>query len=161
ARREIPLTELRRFLAEHLPPEAIPSSLVSMDSLPLGEGGKLDRSALPVSTTDRPLLDVAFVPPRDPAEEELVEIWRDVLGLDDIGVHDNFFEIGGDSMHCIQIVALAHDKGLLIEPRDLFNHPTVAALAAAALPAEDARIPEAAGVTDEEFEDLQHQFGEF
>ncbi len=160
--REIPVSELRKFMAPQLPPEALPGSFLRLDTLPMGEGGKLDRSALPQATSDRPLLDVVFVPPRNTGEEQLATIWREVLGLDDIGVHDNFFEIGGDSMHCVQIVAAASEVGLRIEPRDLFDHPTVAGLADVAMPVRQrAATPEPAVATAEELEDLQRQFGEF
>ena len=161
ASRDVPVSELRSYLSDRLPVEALPSAFLQIDEMPLGESGKLDRSSLPRPTSDRPLLDVALVPPRNPREAALVEIWQEVLGLDDIGVHDNFFEIGGDSMHCIQIVAAAMDRGFGFEPRDLFDRPTVAELSELAPTRRDEGEPEAAGVSEEEMEDLQRQFGEF
>ncbi|NNF26592.1 MAG: AMP-binding protein, partial [Gemmatimonadetes bacterium] len=158
--RTIPVAELRAYMAERLPPEALPSAFIQLEAMPLGDGGKIDRSSLPRPSSDRPLLEVALVPPRDPREADLVSIWQEVLGFDDIGVHDNFFEIGGDSMHCIQIVAAAMDRGFSFQPRDLFDHPTVAELAALAHTGGDEQEPQAAGVTEEELEDLQRQFGD-
>ncbi len=125
--------ELRAFLRDRLPEAMIPAFFVSLDSLPLTANGKVDRRALPdprPAAADEPAGDGL---PRDATEERLAAIWREVLRLDRVGVHDNFFQLGGDSILSIQIVARARREGLLITPRLLFEHQTVAELAAVAV----------------------------
>ena len=124
-------TELRAHLGKTLPEHMLPAYFVALDELPLTPNGKVDRAALP-APDGRPELDAAYVPPRTHAEELLAAIWCDVLGLERIGVHDNFFELGGDSILSIQIVARASSAGLGLTPRLLFQHQTVAGLAAVA-----------------------------
>ena len=88
-------------------------------------------------------------------------MWREVLGLDAVGVEDNFFELGGDSMHSIQIVAAARDRGLTFTPRDLFAHPTVAALATlAGLEAGTSPAVAPASVDADELAALREEFGD-
>jgi aryl carrier-like protein len=156
---DIPTTDLRRTLAAALPREAIPTAFVRLESLPMTTNGKVDRGALPRLSEDRPLLEGRFVAPSTPQEEVLATIWQEVLGLSAIGVEDDFFELGGDSMHSIQIVAAAREHGLKLTPRDLFAHPTVAGLAAAASD-EIASSTEPASVSAEELADLEAEFGD-
>jgi aryl carrier-like protein len=160
AEREIPTSELRRFLEDSLPGEVIPSAFVRLAQLPLAASGKVDRSALPRPEAQRPALQSAVVPPRTPAESLLVEAWVEVLGLHPIGVHDDFFEMGGDSMQCIQIVAAARARGLSFAPRDLFAHPTIAALALVAKHETLPAAPLAATATDAELAELIGEFGD-
>lgn len=155
---DIPVDELRRTLAGALPREAIPSSFMRLDRIPLTDNGKVDRGALPKLNDVRPLLETGFVAPRTPVEEAFVTIWREVLGLAAIGVDDDFFELGGDSMHSIQIVAAARERGLTVSPRDLFAHPTVAGLAGVAS-GEAARPVTTASVSDDELASLEAEFG--
>ena len=155
---EVSVPELRDFLARYLTAEAIPTAFTRIDRIPLTANGKIDRAALPEPPDDRPLLEAAFVPPRTPVEESLAGIWRDVLGLQRIGVHDDFFELGGDSMHCIQIVSAARSQGLSFAPRDLFAHPTVAKLAGVA-GAAVAAIPVASTVSAAEIAELEGEIG--
>ncbi|HEU0079335.1 MAG TPA: condensation domain-containing protein, partial [Longimicrobiaceae bacterium] len=122
--------ELREHLAAHLPEHMVPSALVALDALPLGANGKVDRARLP-APGEAPRSE-EHVAPRTPAEEVLAGIWREVLRADRVGVHDSFFELGGDSILGIQVVARARAAGLHLTPRQVFEHPTVAALAAAA-----------------------------
>ncbi len=120
---------LRRFLADRLPQSMVPAVFVFVDALPLTANGKLDAKALPPpqwpSAADRELVE-----PRNAAERRMAEIWADVLGLDRVGVTQDFFSIGGDSIRSIQIVARCKRAGMHIAPGDLFQHSTVAALAA-------------------------------
>ncbi|NIE69230.1 non-ribosomal peptide synthetase, partial [Burkholderia sp. Ax-1719] len=116
---------LRERLAARLPAHMIPHALVPLDVLPLTANGKLDRAALPA-----PQFDGARVEASGDAEATLLAIWRAVLGRDTLGVTDNFFEAGGDSILSLQIVARARQAGLRIATRQVFDHPTVAALAA-------------------------------
>ena len=124
--------ELRAFLQERLPEYMIPAVFVTLDELPFTPNGKVDRKALPVPAHSRPDLDHAFVAARTAAEDVLTEIWSQVLGVEQIGIHDNFFELGGDSILSIQIINKASRAGLHFTPRQLFQHQTIATLAAVA-----------------------------
>ena len=110
----------------------LPAAFVTLDELPLTAHGKVDRRALPPPEQTRPDLESAFLAPRTPAEHTLAAIWAELLGLEEVGIHDNFFELGGDSILSLQVVARANQAGLRLTPRQLFQAPTVAALAALA-----------------------------
>ena len=127
----VPATsDLRDWLGSTLPDYMIPAAFVTLDVLPLTPSGKLDRRALPAP--DRDTATAGHVPPRTPAEQAIAAIWADVLGISQVGIHDNYFELGGDSILSIQIASRARSAGLSLLPRDLFRHPTIAALAAEA-----------------------------
>lgn len=120
---------LRRDTAAVLPDYMVPSAFVTVDGFPLTLNGKLDTAALPApARTAGP----AAQPPRGPAEERLAALFARVLGLETLGVHDSFFALGGDSIVSMRLVAQARAAGLAISPRDVFEHPTVAGLAALA-----------------------------
>ncbi|BAY23196.1 non-ribosomal peptide synthase [Calothrix sp. NIES-2100] len=125
------ISELRQFLKERLPEYMVPSAFVMLDTLPLTPNGKIDRRALPAPES-RPELAVNFVAPRTPQEEKLAAIWADVLRLQQVGIHDNFFEIGGDSILSLQIIARANQAGIQLNIKQLFQHQTIAELAAVA-----------------------------
>jgi non-ribosomal peptide synthase protein (TIGR01720 family) len=111
----------------------LPGAFVVLGQLPLTPNGKVDRRALPApDQADRLPSSQAYVPPATPAEEMLAALWAELLGLERVGVHDNFFELGGDSILSIQVVARAHQAGLHLSPRLLFQHQTIAELARAA-----------------------------
>src|SRR5260370_1066671 len=118
---------LRGALAETLPDYLVPSAIVALDALPLTSHGKLDRKALPAP--DLSAAAGAYVAPRTDAEATLAGIWAEVLGVERVGVEDNFVELGGDSILSIQVVSRARQAGLNLMPRDLFLHQTVASLA--------------------------------
>ncbi|MDW8319409.1 MAG: condensation domain-containing protein, partial [Anaerolineae bacterium] len=123
----------RRHLLAELPEYMVPSAFVVMDALPLTPNGKVDRKALPPpEEAERAELGTDYVPPSTPAERILADIWAQVLGVERVGAHDNFFELGGDSILSIQVVARANQAGLRLTPRQLFQAPTVAGLAALA-----------------------------
>jgi amino acid adenylation domain-containing protein/non-ribosomal peptide synthase protein (TIGR01720 family) len=126
------VAELRRFLDGELPAHLVPSAFVTLDALPLTSNGKVDRDRLPAPGTSRPEVAEAYVAPRSPVQHKLAGIVSAVVGLDRVGIHDNFFEVGGDSILAIQVVAEAQEAGLRLSPLDLFAHPTVAALAGVA-----------------------------
>jgi len=162
ASRDIPAHELRALLAQELPSTHIPSAFVRLDVLPLTPNGKLDRAALPHPEPERPVLEREYTPPRTATETALVELWGRVLGLSRIGVHDDFFELGGDSMHAIQIVTLANKAGFVVSPHQLFSHTTIADLArllteASGVVPEPA--PAAASVSSEDLDALRREFG--
>jgi amino acid adenylation domain-containing protein/non-ribosomal peptide synthase protein (TIGR01720 family) len=121
---------LRAELMRTLPAFMVPARFVHLPALPLTPNGKLDRRALPEPA---PLAEAAtLVAPRTPAEALLAAVWREVLRHDTIGVTDNFFQVGGDSILSIQIVSRARAAGLHLSPRDLFQHQTIAELATVA-----------------------------
>ena len=121
--------ELRDFLANRLPPYMLPAAFVKLKALPLTPNGKVNRAELPDPGHARPDTEAAYAAPRGPVEETLAAIWKEVLGLEQVGRDDNFFELGGDSIISIQIVARANRAGLRLDPRLIFEHPTVAQLA--------------------------------
>ena len=120
--------ELRKFLKEKLPDYMVPAAFVLLDALPRTPSGKVDRRALPMPDDTRPDLETDFVAPHTPTEVVLADIWKQVLGLQRVGVHDNFFALGGDSILGIQVIAKARQAGLQLKPVQLFQHQTIAEL---------------------------------
>ncbi|MEG4578513.1 amino acid adenylation domain-containing protein [Microcoleus sp. MON1_C5] len=125
-------SELRQFLQERLPDYMLPSAFVVLEKLPLTPNGKIDRAALPAPDLTRSELEETFAAPCSSIEQQLASIWMEVLGIERVGIHDNFFELGGDSILSIQIVAKANRAGIQLTPKLLFQHQTIAFLAAAA-----------------------------
>ncbi len=127
---QLDVSELRRYLKESLPDYMVPAAFVMLDELPLTLNGKLDRRRLPSS--DHVLLDSEkeFVASRNDIERQIAAIWKEVLRVERVGIHDNFFELGGDSILSIQIVARVNQAGIQLTPKQLFQHHTVAELAA-------------------------------
>ncbi|MDQ1006742.1 amino acid adenylation domain-containing protein/non-ribosomal peptide synthase protein (TIGR01720 family) [Streptomyces sp. V4I23] len=124
---EAAVAEARARIAGTLPDYMVPSAVVRLDgALPLTPNGKLDRRALPAPRWTAMGGDDA---PTTPAETALAGLFADVLGLPSVGVHDSFFELGGDSIVAIQLVNRAREAGFALTPRDVFRHRTVAALA--------------------------------
>jgi aryl carrier-like protein len=105
----------------------VPTTITVLERLPLLVNGKLDRAALP--TPDHRQTEAEFVAPRTPAERVLADVWSRVLGVEEVGVHDNFFDLGGDSILSLQVVAHTRTAGLHLTSRDIFAHQTIAALA--------------------------------
>ena len=128
ADRELDAAALRGQLTASLPDYMVPSAIVVLGSLPLTANGKLDRRALPAPDL-RPKVVRA---PRTPQEEVLCGLYAEVLGVERVGIDDNFFALGGDSIMSIQLVSRARKAGLEITPRAVFQHRTVEALAAVA-----------------------------
>src|SRR6185295_14819041 len=120
---------LRAALAQSLPEHMVPALFVFLPALPKTAGGKPDRRALPAPDAIRPELAAGYVAPRTAAEATLAAVWAEVLRLDRVGVHDNFFSLGGDSILSLRAVALAGQRGLAVTLPDLFRAPTVADLA--------------------------------
>jgi amino acid adenylation domain-containing protein len=98
-------SELRNHLRDRLPDYMLPAAFVPMQSLPLTANGKLDRLALPAPDDSRPDLSSGYVAPRNPIEQQLAAIWCDVLGIQQIGIHDNFFALGGHSLLAVRLFA--------------------------------------------------------
>ncbi len=124
--------ELRSFLKERLAEQMLPSAFVFLDELPLTLNGKVDRRALPEPHASRPEPSQEFVAPQTATEKALCDIWAALLKLESVGIHDNFFESGGDSILSIQVIARAKQLGINLTPGQIFEHPTIAQLAAAA-----------------------------
>lgn len=120
-------SELRRRLEPELPDYMIPSYFVYLDKIPLTSNGKVDMQALPrpESVIDT---EEEYVGPRDEVEEMIREVCLQVLGVDRMGIHDNFFKLGGDSIKVIQITARLLKYNIKVETKDLFKYPTIAQL---------------------------------
>ncbi|MGH3913753.1 MAG: amino acid adenylation domain-containing protein, partial [Pseudonocardiaceae bacterium] len=129
AGREVVGAEVQEFLGRCLPGYMVPALVVVVPRLVLTSNGKLDRAALPTPEV-RPLVGCRH--PRTSRERILCEVFSQILGLPTIGIDDNFFELGGDSIVSIQLVSRARLAGLVITPRDVFEHKTVERLAAIA-----------------------------
>ncbi|MGW3989562.1 amino acid adenylation domain-containing protein [Streptomyces sp. NPDC004830] len=119
------VADLRRFAAARLPDYMVPALLVVLDRLPLTAGGKVDRAALP----EPRFTGGEYRAPRTPAEQILAEVYADVLGTERVGVDDDFFTSGGDSIRSIQVVARAKTRGVVVSTREIFEHRTVLRLA--------------------------------
>lgn len=144
---EFTTDELRRFLLENLPEYMTPAAFVLLKSLPLTRNGKIDRQALP-APEESTESEKAFVAPSTPTEEALAGIWREVLGVKRVGVHDNFFRLGGHSLLLTRVISrvrAAFDVELPL--RSLFEEPTIAGLAQTI---EDILMKEVEGLTEDE-----------
>jgi thioesterase domain-containing protein len=124
--------ELRAFLRERLPEHMVPSLFQRLPAFPLTPGGKVDRRALPEPGPGRPELARGYAPPRTAAEEALAAAWAEVLGVDRVGVHDDWFDLGGTSISALRVI----HRGKRHFARELtlrafFHGPTVAQMAAA------------------------------
>lgn len=122
--------ELRRYLKDRLPDYMVPAAILIVDSLPLTPHGKVDRRALPIPDWSRRRVEEAFIPPRNAVEEALAAVWSAVLGVERVGVNDNYFGLGGDSILSIRVRARAREKGLDFSLQQLFQHQTIRGLAA-------------------------------
>jgi hypothetical protein len=130
--RRVDTAELRAFLKRKLPLYMVPATFVLRIAMPLTGSGKIDRKALPAAESERTDPQTVSAGPRNSQEEALVNTWKEVLGIDSAGIHDNFFELGGDSILGIQVIAKANQAGLSLTPKQLFEHQTIAELAAVA-----------------------------
>ncbi|NOX38151.1 MAG: amino acid adenylation domain-containing protein [Calditrichaeota bacterium] len=126
---ELSSTELRQFLQNKLPDYMVPAFFMELEAFPLTAHGKIDRRALPEPRLDRSQLGEEYLAPRNEIEKTLVDIWKEVLGVEQIGVRDNFFELGGDSISSIRVISLANQAGLKLQPRHIFMAPTIEGLA--------------------------------
>ncbi|MER6082909.1 amino acid adenylation domain-containing protein [Streptomyces sp. NPDC001833] len=120
--------EVRTFLRGEVSRAMVPDRLVVLERMPLSPAGKIDRAALPAPEA-APESPSARTAPRGPVERALADIWARVLGTGDIGVDDDFFALGGNSLKAVTVSALAREAGLTVTTRQIFAHPTVAALA--------------------------------
>ncbi|NSL86076.1 amino acid adenylation domain-containing protein [Chitinophaga sp. Mgbs1] len=121
---------IQLHLKDTLPEYMVPTVWVTLDEMPLTPNGKIDRKALPEPAT-AVLMEASYVAPRNETEKVLATIWQDLLRIERIGVNDNFFALGGDSIITIQVVSRAKRLGYELQAREIFRHQTVALLAAA------------------------------
>ncbi|MDE3722561.1 amino acid adenylation domain-containing protein [Nocardiopsis sp. N85] len=121
---------VREGAARRLPDYMVPTAVVVLADLPLNANGKTDRRALPAPDDDA-FDTTGYAPPRGPTQTLLAEIWGELLGLEKVGAHDNFFDLGGDSILSIQMVSRVRAAGGELTSKDVFLNQTVAALAAA------------------------------
>jgi amino acid adenylation domain-containing protein len=153
---------LDNHLRARLPEHCVPSAVVLMDVFPLSSNGKLDRSQLP-EPDERAYAHKRYVAPKNPLEKMLVDLWQRNLAVRQVGIDDNYFAVGGDSIRSISLVAQAKTLGIEIQVRDLFTHPTIGALAEAItkgnLHRAQTRVPEAFDLlTAEERDALLERF---
>ncbi|MEW5928133.1 MAG: amino acid adenylation domain-containing protein [Gemmatimonadota bacterium] len=126
-----PAAELRRHLAERLPEYMVPSLFVPLEHIPLTPNGKTDRDALAAAGASGIPAEAEYAPPRNATEAVISEVWREVLGVERVGVRDHFFELGGTSVRIAAVQrALTERLGRPVAVVDLFRYPTVADLAA-------------------------------
>ncbi len=155
---------LKEHIQKYLPEYMVPSVFVILDSFPLTPNGKVDRKALPAPEGTRPELQVTYVPPRTPVEEELAKLWAEVLGVERVGIHDNFFDLGGHSLLATQIFSRLREMyNVDLSLRNFFEAPTIVSLAKAIAEQQaknkDARelekmLAEIEGLSDEEVQKL-------
>ncbi|MFF0221631.1 amino acid adenylation domain-containing protein [Streptomyces sp. NPDC004629] len=125
---DIAVERLSAALAEHLPAVMVPSAFVVLDRMPLTANGKIDRRALP-QPAPAGSGDASYRAPATEAERVLAEVWAEVLGADRVGLDDNFFSLGGDSILSLSVVARVRRAGLQLTSKDLFRRQTIAELA--------------------------------
>lgn len=149
------VTAVREFLTGKLPNYMLPSAVVRMDAMPLTPNGKVDRKALPAPDTGRAIRQRDFVAPRTEREKTLASIWAEVLRLEQVGIQDNLFELGADSLHIFQIAARASKAGIKIAPAQFLKYRTIASLLAqldnSAVTGEKQAIPAIVPVSRERF----------
>ena len=121
-----PDSELRSFLEEKLPGYMVPAAFMMLEALPLTPNGKVDRHALPAPDQAASKREGTFTPPRTPLESLIAEVWQEALGVENVGVYDGFFDLGGHSLLSMQVIARLDEKlGLRISPRDFMFQQTL------------------------------------
>jgi amino acid adenylation domain-containing protein len=125
---DFPLDAVREHLRARLPAYMLPATITPLDEMPLSGYGKIDRKAL-ARITPKAGGSAKQTPPRTPQEKALARVWCQVLGLDSVGVHDNFFDLGGASMQTVELASRAAQEGLAVTPELIFRHQTIAELA--------------------------------
>jgi amino acid adenylation domain-containing protein/FkbM family methyltransferase len=121
--------QLQAFLRVRLPEYEVPAAYVRLDAMPLSANGKIDRARLPAWLPGREDLGPAFAPPATATEKILANVWEEVLGIGKIGIYDNFFTLGGNSILGLRVVGLARAQGVSFDLGQLFLHHTIARLA--------------------------------
>lgn len=134
AGRSLEAGTLRAALKDRLPEYMIPSAFVAVDEIPLTVNGKIDPAALPDEIGERLAHSAETVPPRDEFERIIADMWTDALGIETVGVHDNFFDLGGHSLMATQLInRLEHRTGIRLSLREVYESPTIATMRSALL----------------------------
>lgn len=128
AEKKLKSRELKKYLARFLPNYMIPSYFIQLEKIPLTSNGKIDRKSLPEPEIKMEL-ETTYVPPRNKVEEILANIWQEVLNIPRIGVGDNFFDLGGDSLTIIRLLAIANHYQWNLNIKDIYDFPTIEELA--------------------------------
>jgi len=148
-----PASELQDSLRERLPEYMVPPAWVELARLPLTPNGKLDRRALPEPEAARPGLAASYVAPRNEVEAAIAEIWREVLQLEQVGVHEKFFHLGGHSLLLVRVHARLRERfGQELSMMDLFKYPDISSLAQHLTRGVSAPAPAAVATRTEEME---------
>jgi amino acid adenylation domain-containing protein/non-ribosomal peptide synthase protein (TIGR01720 family) len=134
-KRDLPVMELRNWLADHLPAYMLPAHFVKMDQWPLTSNGKIDRRQLPDPVGAGLSSGTDFVAPRGEPERQLVSVFEEVLKKQPVGIQDDFFLLGGDSIKSIQVVSRLKQRGYSVSIQDVLLHPVVGELAGHLSPA--------------------------
>jgi acyl carrier protein len=150
---------LQLAAAAKLPQYMIPTRFLFLDALPLTPNGKVDKRALPDPGRSRPDLDTPFVGPRDTIESELVKILTEILPVDRIGIHDDFFDLGGHSLAAARLISLVMDRfGVQLPLRSLFESANIAAMGSLIAQSQEENVGRVLGevesVSDEEAQKL-------
>ncbi|ARJ22169.1 non-ribosomal peptide synthetase [Bacillus mycoides] len=148
----------REYLKAKLPSYMVPSGFVAMEAIPLTANGKVDREALPMPEEKQ--INSECVGPRNSNEQILTTIWKQVLGVKKVGIYDNFFEIGGDSILSIQIISQASQVGLKLTPKQMFECPTIAELAQVAIETQGVQAEQGIVIGDVPLTPIQYWFFE-
>ncbi|OKH14704.1 non-ribosomal peptide synthetase [Fischerella major NIES-592] len=122
--------DLRNFVKEKLPEYMIPAAFVFLEVMPLTPNGKVNLQALPAPEQQTPQIASAFIAPETTVEKQLATIWAQALGREKVGIKDNFFALGGDSILSLQVVSKAREAGLQLTPKQIFQYQTIAELVA-------------------------------
>ncbi len=133
--------DLREHLAARLPEYMVPAALVVLDALPLTPNGKVDRRALPEPDDDA-FAQVQYEAPQGDTEQTIAALWAELLGVERVGRHDNFFSLGGHSLLAVQLIERLRQIGLTLAIRDLFEQPALAALSATLGQSREVVVPE-------------------
>ncbi|KAA3617202.1 MAG: amino acid adenylation domain-containing protein [Calditrichaeota bacterium] len=125
----VSVSEFRKFMQDYVPDYMVPAAFIILEQFPLTAHGKIDRRVLPLPSAERPELENQFEEAQDEIQKTLVDVWSQILNVERIGIHDNFFELGGDSILMIQTIARSKQAGLYMTPTQVFQNPSIAALA--------------------------------
>jgi non-ribosomal peptide synthase protein (TIGR01720 family) len=153
-------TALREFLSATIIAETLPNFFIHLRALPLTSNGKVNREALPSLDAARVQQERTLAPPRTETEQVLTRIWSEVLRVESVSIHDNFFQLGGDSILVIQVVGRAGQEGLRFTPNQFFQHQTIAELAAVAVKTRSVHAEQGTVTGEIPLTPIQHWFFE-
>jgi amino acid adenylation domain-containing protein len=124
-------TDLRQFLLSRVPEYMVPQAFIEVGAFPLTSTGKVDKKQLPLPKQGRPKMDSVFTEPKTDTETGIAAVWKDVLRIENVGIHDNFFDLGGTSLRMTQVIGLLEERfGYRVSMVEAFQYPTIHRLAA-------------------------------